>query len=157
MAQIIDINDNIVKIGVEDGSLLEVERSKFTFEPVVGAYVNIFKNETDVSVAPGQAPIQPAPASSSGVSFDTAQLADGTIVKTMNKHLFVWVFNFLLGGIGIDRFMRGQTGLGVAKLLLNWATCGIWCIVDWIIAITKAYSSTYPGDDISFYNGKYAV
>ncbi|KAF2518648.1 TM2 domain-containing protein [Flavobacterium salilacus subsp. salilacus] len=34
------------------------------------------------------------------------------------------------GGLGIDRFMIGDTGLGVAKLL----TCGgagIWTIIDW--------------------------
>jgi len=32
-------------------------------------------------------------------------------VSTTNKHVFVWVFTFLLGGFGIDRFTRGQVGL----------------------------------------------
>ncbi len=39
----------------------------------------------------------------------------------------------LLGGtLGIDRFMIGDTGLGVGKLL----TCGgfgIWAIIDWFM------------------------
>ncbi|MBK6374001.1 MAG: TM2 domain-containing protein [Saprospiraceae bacterium] len=45
----------------------------------------------------------------------------------------------LLGGsLGIDRFMLGDTGLGVGKLL----TCGgfgIWAIIDWFLiqAATK--------------------
>ena len=39
------------------------------------------------------------------------------------------IVSILAGGLGIDRFMIGDTGLGVAKLL----TCGgagIWALVD---------------------------
>ncbi len=41
----------------------------------------------------------------------------------------VLIVSFLAGYLGIDRFMIGDTGLGVAKLL----TCGglgIWAIID---------------------------
>ncbi|MBM3412134.1 MAG: TM2 domain-containing protein [Bacteroidetes bacterium] len=40
------------------------------------------------------------------------------------------IVSILAGSLGIDRFMIGDTGLGVGKLL----TCGglgIWAIVDW--------------------------
>jgi TM2 domain-containing membrane protein YozV len=48
------------------------------------------------------------------------------------------VVSILGGGLGIDRFVIGDTGLGIAKLL----TCGglgIWTIIDWflIMGITR--------------------
>ncbi len=42
------------------------------------------------------------------------------------------IVSILAGSLGIDRFMIGDTGLGVGKLL----TCGgfgIWAIIDWFM------------------------
>jgi len=52
--------------------------------------------------------------------FQTMQFKDPTIML---------IVSFLGGTLGIDRFMIGDTGLGVAKLL----TCGglgIWALID---------------------------
>lgn len=55
--------------------------------------------------------------------ISTLQLKDPTTIL---------IVSILAGSFGIDRFMIGDTGLGVGKLL----TCGglgIWTIVDWFM------------------------
>ena len=47
----------------------------------------------------------------------------------------------LLGGtLGIDRFLLGQIGLGVGKLL-TCGGCGIWSIVDWFLIMDATRQS----------------
>ena len=48
----------------------------------------------------------------------------------------ILIISIFAGSLGIDRFMIGDTGLGIGKLL----TCGglhIWTIIDWF-SIQKA-------------------
>lgn len=41
--------------------------------------------------------------------------------KRINKHIFVWIGNFLVGHVGVDRFMRGHF-----QASLQLMTLGIW-------------------------------
>jgi len=52
----------------------------------------------------------------------------------IDKYLYTLVGCFLFGYLGVDRFMRGQIGLGILKIL---DITGVWVIVDLIIALTK--------------------
>ena len=49
----------------------------------------------------------------------------------------VLIISLLLGVLGIDRFMIGDTGLGILKLLTG-GCCGILAIIDWFTVPKKA-------------------
>lgn len=54
--------------------------------------------------------------------------------------MMVFIISLIVGQLGIDRFIIGQTGLGVAKLL----TCGglfFWYLVDLFIIMDAAKDS----------------
>jgi TM2 domain-containing membrane protein YozV len=46
------------------------------------------------------------------------------------------VMSILFGGLGVDRFLMGQVGLGILKLI-TFGGCGIWWLVDLILIATK--------------------
>ena len=77
--------------------------------------------------------------------------------KKYEKTLFCWVFCFLLGSLGIDRFLRGQTGLGILKLITA-GGCSIWWLIDFIICLTKVYSTEMNDkNDLVFVDGNYTI
>ena len=49
----------------------------------------------------------------------------------------VIIVSVLLGSLGIDRFMLGETGMGILKLL-TCGVCGILTIIDWFTVMKKA-------------------
>ena len=74
----------------------------------------------------------------------------GRAVRRWNKHMFTWVFSFIFGIYGVDRFMRGQIGLGLLKLL-TFGGFGMWYLADVIIAALQSYVGPYrDSEDILF-------
>ena len=67
------------------------------------------------------------------------QLATMVDMKDPTTILLISIF---LGGWGIDRFMLGDVGMGVLKLLTS-GLCGILTIVDWFTVSKKAKELNY--------------
>ena len=140
MAEILKINEKEAKIGTDDGKVVTVPLANINYEePEEGDKVNLYKDDKSYIVV------------RAGSSVDGLMSTDAKGNRKINKHLFVWVGRFILGYVGLDRFLRGQIGLGVCKLLLGWLTLGIWVLVDWIIAMVKAYGGAYGNvEDLTF-------
>ena len=66
-------------------------------------------------------------------------LVSGVEFKDPTTILLVSIF---LGTLGIDRFMLGETGMGILKLL-TLGLCGILTIIDWFSVQKKAKELNY--------------
>ena len=67
-------------------------------------------------------------------SDDTLLTLQATELKDPTTILLVSIF---LGSLGIDRFMIGDTGTGILKLLTG-GLCGILTLIDWFTISKKA-------------------
>ena len=146
MVEILKISEKEVKIGTDDGKVVTVPIGSINYDdPEEGDKVKLFKDGKEYIVARASS------------TMDDIIGTDAKGNRRINKHVFVWVGTFLLGNIGLDRFLRGQIGVGICKILFGWLTLGIWYLVDWIIAMTKAYGSSYGNvEEITFdKNGNY--
>ena len=66
----------------------------------------------------------------------TDEKASLAMVSGFKDPTTLLIVSIVAGNLGIDRFMLGETGLGIAKLL----TCGglgIWTIVDWFTIMQR--------------------
>lgn len=155
MSTIIKIEAGNVSIGMDNGEIQDVPIATLNFtNPQIGDKVNVFQNGDNVIVSHDEAQVPAATRDNIGT---TASGNAYTVrEKKINKHVFVWVCTFLFGEIGVDRFVRGQVGLGILKLITI-GGIGIWALIDWIIGLVKVYGGAFGSDeDVTFLNGKYA-
>ena len=60
---------------------------------------------------------------------------DAKTIRKVNWTLTL-IMSIFFGTLGVDRFIMGQVGMGILKLLTG-GGCGIWWIIDIIMIATK--------------------
>lgn len=156
--QILKIEDGKVTIGVDDGRMILIPIADVTYlGPKAGDRVRLYRNGNRYAASKIE--------KSDNGYYQTQQRNQGASyygtsrqdVKIYNKHFFTWVCTAFLGGIGIDRFLRGQIAAGLLKLFTV-GGFGLWWLIDFVIALGKAYGGSYRGiDDFTFLDGKYSI
>lgn len=142
MAKIIQINEDIISIGLDNGGIAEVRSCDLNFVANVGDEVEVFQTETKTIVSKKEpvATVDVASGININVSNNT-NTADGTIYvangKAVNKVAYVLLALFL-GGLGGHKFYAGKTGTGILFVLFCWTYVpSIIAFIDFIIGLCK--------------------
>lgn len=69
--------------------------------------------------------------------------AEAILCEKIYNPTHILLFSIFLGGFGVDRFLIGDIGLGVAKLLLGWFACGIWPLIDIFLSYKRAKEKNF--------------
>jgi Predicted membrane protein len=139
MAKVILIEMDIVTIGNDDGTIIEISSRDFNFSPQIGDSVEIFRNRERFIVSK----IMQPPANIPGginvtVTNPTSNpyvLANGQ--RLVNKTIYLLI-TFFLGGIGGHKFYTGKTFTGILFFLFCWTGIpALIALIDFIIGLTK--------------------
>ncbi|MFA6461274.1 MAG: TM2 domain-containing protein [Candidatus Woesearchaeota archaeon] len=58
------------------------------------------------------------------------------MAKRKVNWILTLIMSIIFGSLGVDRFIMGQVGLGILKLI-TLGGCGIWWLIDLILIATK--------------------
>lgn len=120
MSKILDVKDDIVQIGTDDGGIKEVRRVDVKFDAKPGDKVDIFENENSVIVTKKEDETKKEEISdqnpNGGVNINinntntNANPNNGYVgngKKVVNKWIYV-LLAFFLGGLGAHKFYAGK-------------------------------------------------
>ena len=145
MSKIIKVSNEIVLIGLDDGSIQEVRVSDCEFDPQVGDEVEVFQTLTQIVVVKSTKNSQKKPECSEtkGVNISINNGNNSTVPpayptgKVVNKLVYILLALFL-GGIGAHKFYSGKYGMGIVYLVFFWTGIPALCaVVDLIIVCFK--------------------
>ena len=146
MSKILEVRDDIVQIGTDDGAIKEFRRMDVKFDPKPGDRVEIFENENNVIVTKKEEETKKAevqnPNGGVNININNSNTNAtpnygyvGNGKKVVNKWVYV-LLAFFLGGLGAHKFYAGKIGAGICYLLFCW-TCipAFIAFIEFIIAL----------------------
>lgn len=122
MSKIIKIENDMILIGNDDGTISEVHSYDCNnFKPKVGDVVEVYKNENKTIV----------------IKNNNSHNANTLPPHTVNK-LAYCLFALFLGGLGVHKFYANKIGSGLLYLIFFWtAIPAIIGFIEAIISLCK--------------------
>lgn len=143
MSKIIQISNDIVTVGMDNGSITEVRMCDLNFIPKVNDEVEVFQNETKTIVSKKETPKQQDIPGGININVNNSNTVGSQQVvvpsgkKAVNKVAYC-LLSFFLGGLGVHKFYSGKIGLGILYLVFCWTYIpAIVAIIEFIIALCK--------------------
>ncbi|WP_293662718.1 TM2 domain-containing protein [uncultured Phascolarctobacterium sp.] len=103
MAKIIKVENGIVIIGMDNGTLKEVKQDSLTFYPEPGTLVDVFSNEEKIIIT----------------KKDVRNYNNTKNGVLVNKTSYI-LFAILLGGFGIHKFYAHKILIGIVYAIFCW-------------------------------------
>ena len=142
MAKIIKIEDDLIFIGLDDGSIKKVNKSYCNFSPDINDEVEIYESESCIVVNKIDSSKKKSSATNSKIDINVNNNSPtGNPVyvannkKTVNKVIYC-LLALLLGGIGAHKFYAGKIAAGILYLLFFW-TCILICFLNLYLHYVK--------------------
>lgn len=144
MSKIIEITNQIISIGTDDGGIKEVRSDDINFVPHIGDEVEIFETETRIIVSKVEKKDAQfgIPAGGININLQNLQGSQNTVDpelvnakrgKVVDKVTYC-LLAFFLGTFGVHSFYSGHTGTGILCILFSWT--GIPTLAGIICGIT---------------------
>lgn len=145
MAKIISIQNEVVSIGTDDGSIKEVRLIDLNFSPSVGDEVDVFETENKTIVTKKEKPTEQTGMPAGGININMTntqtQTAPATVIangtKAVNKLVYC-LLAFFLGWCGGHKFYAGKTGTGILFIIFCWTFIPAFIgFIDFIVGLCK--------------------
>lgn len=141
MAKILQLKDEAVSIGMDDGTLLEMKVSDLAFSPQVGDEVCVYKNDTSVIVTKTEQKNDTGLIQNTEVNVNVTSSVNTCNKRSVNKVIYL-LLAFFLGGAGIHKFYVGKIGMGILYLLFCWTGVPSFiALIEFVIALFKKADS----------------
>lgn len=161
MAKVLKANISKTKIGMDDGTIFEIDTSLLNFIPSEGDIVEVFKSDDEVIVNKINNKSDDVEffKKSEPITINNINNIDNNnnnynsmnngafeYGRRVNKVVYI-VLALFLGAFGGHKFYSGQIGKGIMYLLFSWT------MIPFILAILSAIKALFtPADQYGYIN-----